>query len=140
MALMTLLLLTTLMLAFATLAQTEPLIALNQLRSAQAVTLAESGIELAVWALTHATTTGGFGGSGVSPNVTIAAAAAAPFDGSQRIDVGTAGGIDLTITCADQNLRTVRAIGVSPASRAQVLATLVRVRNVARYAACALCV
>src|SRR5688572_32946324 len=117
MALMTLLLLTTLMLAFATLAQTEPLIALNQLRSAQAVTLAESGIELAVWALTHATTTGGFGGSGVSPNVTIAAAPPPPSDGSQRIAAGTAAGMALRIRGADQNLRTVPPTAVSPATR-----------------------
>ena len=139
MALMTLLLLTTLMLAFTTLAQTEPLIAVNHLRATQAVALAESGIEYAVWALTHATTAGGVGGSGASPNTTIVAPAVAPFDGSQRIDIGTAGGVQLTITGADQNLRVVRAVGVSPTSRAEVLATLVRVRNVARDAACALC-
>src|SRR5205085_5663118 len=55
MALITLVLLTTLMLAFAVLSQTEPVIAANQLRVSQARSLAESGFELAVWAMTNST-------------------------------------------------------------------------------------
>src|SRR2546423_2885932 len=53
MALITLVLLTTLMLAFAVLSQTEPVIAANQLRVSQARALAESGFEYAVWALSN---------------------------------------------------------------------------------------
>src|SRR2546426_11751135 len=53
MALITLMLLTTLMLAFAVLSQTEPVIAANQLRVTQARSLAESGMEHAIWALSQ---------------------------------------------------------------------------------------
>src|SRR4029077_17239447 len=54
MALITLVLLTTLMLAFAVLSQTEPVIAATQLRSSEARAVAEGGFELAVWALSNA--------------------------------------------------------------------------------------
>ena len=50
MALLSLALLTTLMLAFATMSRTEPLIAGNQLRVSQARAQAESGVEHAIWA------------------------------------------------------------------------------------------
>ena len=53
MALMTLSLLTTLLVVFGVLAQTEPIIAANQLRVTQARALAESGFEHAVWALSE---------------------------------------------------------------------------------------
>jgi len=53
MAMIVLVSITTLMLAFAVLSQTEPVIAHNQLRAAQARTHAEAGFERAVWALTQ---------------------------------------------------------------------------------------
>ena len=53
MALMSLALLSTLLLAFASLSLTEPLIAANHLRGTQARTLAESGVEYALWALSN---------------------------------------------------------------------------------------
>ena len=53
MALIVLVALTTLMLAFAVLVQTEPVVAHNQLRGAQARTHAEAGFERAVWALSQ---------------------------------------------------------------------------------------
>jgi len=52
MALIVMAILTALMTAFAVLATSEPQIASNQVASAQARTLAESGVERAVWALT----------------------------------------------------------------------------------------
>ena len=148
MALMTLLLLSTLALAFAALAQSEPTIAANHLRTAQAHALADSAIERALWALAHATAAQGFGGDGTAPNVTIAAAAAPPYDGSAFVEVGASGGFHLTVSGTDPNLRIVRAVGWTPTShpadrrtkaRSEVTATLVRLRNLAREAPCALC-
>src|SRR5438093_10176660 len=50
--LIVLVILSALMIAFAVLAQSEPVIAMNQYRGAVARALAESGVERAVWALT----------------------------------------------------------------------------------------
>src|SRR5688572_19933712 len=52
MALMALVIMTALVIAFSVLASTEPTIANNQLRVAQARALAEAGVERALWALT----------------------------------------------------------------------------------------
>jgi Tfp pilus assembly protein PilX len=53
MALLTLLILSTLAIAFAVLATSEPLIATNQKMVAQARAVAESGLERAIWALNN---------------------------------------------------------------------------------------
>jgi hypothetical protein len=149
MALLSLLLLTSLSLAIVSLAQTEPTIASNHLLAVRARALAESGIERALWALTNATVPDGFGGTGDGPNVVIAATAASPYDGSAFVTVGSAGGFRLTVTGADPNRRLARSIGWSPTedradprakSRSELTATLVRVRNLAREVPCALCV
>jgi hypothetical protein len=148
MALMTLLLLSTLALAFAALAQSEPTIAANHRRTAQAHAFADSGIERALWALTHATATHGFGGDGATPNVTIGATAGPPYDGSEFLEVGPAGGFHLTVSGTDPNLRVARVVGWAPTSnpadprtkaRSEVMVTLAHVRNLAREAPCALC-
>src|SRR5436190_11163207 len=81
MALITLVLLTTLMLAFATLSQTEPVIAANQLRTSQARALAESGFEYAVWALSNGNTPIGVARpAGTLANPLASSPAPAPFD------------------------------------------------------------
>jgi hypothetical protein len=90
MAMLALLLLSTLVLGFSTLAATEPPIANSQLMVSQARSLAEAGIERAVWAI----------GTG---NITSPAGktAAAPYDGSQLIQVSvgpvTLGGFRVTV-------------------------------------------
>ena len=61
MAMMMLVVLTSLMVAFAVLAKTEPSIAANQLRTAQALRLADSGLQRALWALTNSTDPTGHG-------------------------------------------------------------------------------
>src|SRR5688572_22359198 len=86
MAMMTLLLLTTLMLAFGVLAQTEPVIAANQLRVAQARALAESGFERALWALSEGNANPGAPDTLANPlpgTGVVAVTAPAPYDGSQ---------------------------------------------------------
>lgn len=149
MALMTVVLFASLTVALASLAQMEPTIAANHLRSAQARAMADSGIERALWALTHALAPDGFGGTGEAPNVTIAAGAAPPYDGTRFIVLGVRGGFHLTMTGTDPNVRVARAVGWTPTndpddprtkSQAEIVATLARVRNLARELPCALCV
>ena len=53
MALLALLILSTLVIAFALLATSEPLVATNQKMVAQARAVAESGLERAIWALNN---------------------------------------------------------------------------------------
>ena len=54
MAMIMLVVLTAMMVAFAVLARTEPTIAANQLATAQALHLADAGLQLAMWGLTQA--------------------------------------------------------------------------------------
>jgi hypothetical protein len=91
-----LMLLSGLMIAFAVLARTEPLIANNHLRVAQARALADSAIERAIWALNATAANGGID----APEAGISAAA--PYDGRPLLRIGPAGGF------------TVRVTGVSP--------------------------
>lgn len=149
MSLMTLVMFASLSVALVSLAQMEPTIAANHLRSAQAHAMADSGLERALWALTHAIVPDGFGGTGEAPNVTIAPNPAPPYDGARFIALGPTGGFQLTVAGADPNLRVARAVGWTPTndpgdprtkSRAEVTATLVRVRNLARELTCALCI
>ena len=91
MAMLALLLLSALVLGFSTLAATEPPIAKSQLMVSQARSLAEAGVEQALWAIR-------------SGNISSPAGktAATPYDGSQliRVSVGavTLGGFRVTVT------------------------------------------
>src|SRR5688500_16184762 len=121
MAMMTLLLLTTLMLAFGVLAQTEPVIAANQLRVAQARALAESGMERARWALSEGALNPGATNSianpmpnsgGVNPVM-----APAPYDGSLFMTSSTGGFIVTVQTmnpAANPHVRRIIATGYTP--------------------------
>src|SRR5512145_1869139 len=93
MAMMTLVLLTTLMLAFAAMSQTEPLIAGNQHRVSQARAQAESGLEHAAWALsTGNVLPGNAVPAGAIANPMPSSPAAAPFDGATFTVNGVTGG------------------------------------------------
>jgi hypothetical protein len=121
MAMMTLLLLTTLMLAFGVLAQTEPVIAANQLRVAQARSLAESGMERARWALSEGALNPGAANSidnpmpgsvGVNP-----VTAPAPYDGSLFMTSSTGGFIVTVQTMnptVNPHVRRIVATGYTP--------------------------
>jgi hypothetical protein len=74
MALMTMLILSVLIVAFSMMAASEPMLANNQLQVAQARSIAESGVEQAIWALNNPTNPNGI--------ANLAAPFAAPFDGS----------------------------------------------------------
>lgn len=145
MALMSLALLSTLLLAFASLSLTEPLIAANHLRGTQARTLAESGVEYALWALSNPDHPAGL----PSPLPDVVAS---PFDGRTFVALGLTGGFTVTVarhTGGDPNRRTVSAVGWSPTNsmidtrpkaHRKVVLDVVTVPDLAARAPCALCV
>jgi len=112
MALLALLVLSTLVIAFALLASSEPLIATNQKMVAQARSVAESGLERAIWALNNPTDANGI----PDPFVT----APAPYDGSAAIPILNSSGTQIgvafvTVTAgAAANERNVVSIGWVP--------------------------
>ena len=103
--------LTALMVAFTVLANTEPTIANNHQRAAQARSLADSGVQRAMWALSNPTHGNGIG------TMTSGTTASAPYDGSSLITLGTLGGFTVQVTYDPANLsteRTVTAVGWIP--------------------------
>jgi len=146
MSLITLALLTALMLAFASLSQTEPTIAANHLRSTQARTLAESGVELALWALANPSSPGGL------PAPPPGDPAGAPFDGRTFVPFGSLGGFTVKVANhadGDPNRRTVTAVGWMPTNSAtdarpkahrKVTVDVVAIPRLGVRAPCALCV
>jgi hypothetical protein len=138
-ALVGLALLAPLMLAFAALCVSEPIIAGNQVRTSQARTLAESGLEYALWALSNPTEPGG-----LSP---AAAPAPAPFDGRTNVRPGATGGFTVSVAShagGDPQVRTITAVGRVPGpggeAHRRVVADVVRVPPLGARARCALCV
>src|SRR4051812_10638147 len=115
MALITLVLLTTLMLAFAVLSQTEPVIAANQLRVSQARAQAESGFEYAVWALSAGNVAAPPAGAIANPMPS--SPAPAPFNGGTFKLVGNTGGFLVTVIndpAGDPDTRQITSIGWTP--------------------------
>ncbi|HEU4369789.1 MAG TPA: hypothetical protein VFV05_16325 [Methylomirabilota bacterium] len=139
MALMSLALLGPLMLAFAALSVTEPIIAGNHLRASQARALADSGLEYALWALS---TPAGLGGL---PSPLPATPAAAPFDGRTLVQLGITGGFTVQVAnhaAGDPQVRTITSVGWADGGRAhrQVVAEAVAIPRPGVGAPCALCV
>jgi hypothetical protein len=149
MAMMTLMLLTTLMLAFAVLSQTEPVIAANQLRVAQARALADSGFERAVWALTNSTNADGL----ASP---LPGTLPANYNGTTLVAL-TGGAVSLggfivqveADPAGDPDVRQITSTGWTPTNASTDIRTKAhrRIRakvniipNLAFQAPCALCV
>jgi hypothetical protein len=143
-ALIALLILSSLMVAFVFLAQTEPVIAANQARVAQARTFAESGLERGIWALNPVGGTPGGGGLAVPG---VGAVAAAPYDGTAFMQVNVAGGFTLKITGTTANEVAIESVGWTPSptspeikAHRKITATLQRLTNLPKDAPCALCV
>ena len=112
MSLLALLILSTLVIAFALLASSEPLVATNQKMVAQARSVAESGLERAIWALNNPTDPNGI------PEPLVGAAPA-PYDGSAGIPIlvnGTQIGLAfVTVTNGvNPNERNVVTVGWVP--------------------------
>jgi len=145
-AMITLSLLATLLVGLAMLTATEPLIASNQLLSAQAQSLAEAGVERALWAVQRPQADTGI------PR-TLSTPAPAPYDGSQLVPLSPIdlpnGGFRLTILPGTvSNERQVVSVGwmptddpadLRPKAQRRITATLWRVRVPAELAPCAVC-
>ena len=115
MAMIVLVLLTTLMVAFALLARTEPVIAHNQQRTSQALAQAEAGFERAIWALSQGVIVPGTAGSLADP---LPVPTPAPYDGTTFIANGISGGYLVTVTAPDvvnfPHQRLITSIGWTP--------------------------
>ena len=145
-ALITLLVLASLLLELSAMSATEPSIAANQLRSAQAAALADAGLERAVWALAHP-------GSAQGLADPLPALIPPPYDGSVLVPVTAEGvergGFRLTVVPGGGgNERDIVAVGWTPTddpgdARAKahhrLVATIMRIRAPADAAPCALC-
>jgi hypothetical protein len=112
MALLALLIISTLVISFALLATSEPLIATNQKLVAQARAVTESGLERAIWALNNPADPDGL------PNP-LPGTVPAPYDGSAPIPIsinGTQIGVAfVTVTNGtNPNERNVVAVGWAP--------------------------
>ena len=156
MAVLLLLVLTSLMLAFVSLAQTEPMIAKNHLLATQARAQAEAGFERAVWALSQgaiakAVPAAAIPLNAIDPDLLPAdnSVAPPPYDGSVYMISGTTGGFEVTVTrkpLMGKNQREVEAIGYAPGntgptrSRRRIVATVEKFPDMAFETPCALCV
>jgi Tfp pilus assembly protein PilX len=96
MALLTLLILSTLVIAFAMLATFEPVIATNQKMVAQARAVAESGLEQAIWALNNP----------ADPNGLSAMPGPSPYDGSTAIAISNSSGTQVGVAFVTVTQRT----------------------------------
>jgi Tfp pilus assembly protein PilX len=91
MAMLTLLILSALIIAFSMMASSEPVLANNQLQVAQARAIAESGIERAIWALNNKNDPNGIQNNGDPTYPMGGATASAPYDDTVAIPVMTNG-------------------------------------------------
>jgi hypothetical protein len=144
--LLALALLVPIMLAFATLADTELSIAANQLRASQARALAESGFEYALTALSRAILTD------AADPLLSGPVAPGPLDGRTFIALARTGGF--TVRAAhtpggDAQVRTITSVGWTPTdnpldgrvkARRQITADVVAIPHPGVRAPCALCV
>jgi hypothetical protein len=131
MALIVMMVITALTVAFLAFTSSEPVIASNQMANAQARAIAESGVERALWALSKGETTPAFGGSLVDP---LPNPVPAPYDGSQFVAVGV-GVFKVTVVDGPgANERTITSVGYVPnnnkpiaVKKIQMIATHVKV-------------
>lgn len=150
MAMIVLVMLTTLMLAFAVLSQTEPVIAHNQMRTAQARAHAEAGFERAVWGLSQGVIAPGTNASLAAP---LPVPTPAPYDGSVFVANGSSGGYVVAVTSPDPvtrpNERQITSTGWTPTNSVldtrtkahrRIQATVERLPAFALNTPCALCV
>jgi hypothetical protein len=107
MALLTMLILSALIIAFSMMAASEPMLANNQLQVAQARGVAESGVERAIWALNNPANANGI--------ASLVGPFAAPFDGSVATPV--------TINAGQVGVFTVAVTDGPTASERNVIAT-----------------
>ena len=134
------------MLAFATLADTELSIAANQLRASQARALAESGFEYGLRTLSRAIL------ADAADPLLSGPVAPPPLDGRTFIALARTGGFTVRVAHApggDAQVRTITAVGWTPTdnpldtrikARRQIAADVVAIPHPGVRAPCALCV
>jgi hypothetical protein len=130
MAMLTMLVLSALIVAFSMMAASEPVVANNQLQVAQARAVAESAIERAIWALNNPAAVNGI------PNPLVAPAA--PYDGNTAVPVVMnsiqVGVFTVSVTNgAKPNERVIVATGwapsnIGPNTKQKIIATVYQVR------------
>jgi len=111
MALLTMLILSALIIAFSMMAASEPVLANNQLQVAQARAVAETGVERAIWALNNQANANGIPNPLVTP--------AAPYDGTTAVPVtingAQVGVFTISVTNgATVNERNIVSMGWTP--------------------------
>jgi Tfp pilus assembly protein PilX len=105
-----------LIVSFAVLARTEPSIASNQKETAQALRLADSGLQLAIWAMNNPGASGGLDYAAMPHDGT---AAGGNFDGAHYVSVGGTGGFTVLAQWPATNgtwERTVTTVGWTPSN------------------------
>jgi hypothetical protein len=132
MALLTMLILSALIIAFSMMAASEPLLANNQLQVAQARAVAESAVERAIWALNNPASANGIPSPLITP--------AAPYNGATAIPVvlnGLQVGVfTISVTNgAAANERNIVATGWAPTNagsapkaKQKIIATVYKIR------------
>jgi len=135
-ALLSLLILSALIVAFSMMAASEPILANNQLQVAQARAIAESGVERAIWALNEGVSNPTNLNALPNPLVT----AGAPYDGSTTVPVminGTQAGVFIVAvtpgaTSYERNIVATgwapTNTGTGPKSKQKIQVTVARVR------------
>jgi len=138
MALIVMLVLTVLMLAFLSMSTSEPQIASNHLSKAQARAQADGGIERTIWALSNPTDSAGL----TNP---LPLTLPSPFDGSTLVSLGVGGYTVTVANGAASNERTVTSTGwvpdnSTPRAKQVIAATLTALSDFNADLPCALCV
>ena len=137
---------TTLGLTFAARAKTEPTMS-NQLEAAQAQALADSGLQVALWALSNPTQPQGLDPSTLTHD---GRPVHGTYDGAHFVPVGTTGGFTVQVTWPEGNARgerTVTVVGWTPSKDAEHANTHRKVQAIVQMGAvppldppCVLCV
>lgn len=142
-----LLVLSSILLALASLTATEPVIATNHYRTTVARAMAESGLERAIWALTASADSPAPTGALAPPSSGVAGAA--PYDGATWVAVDSLGGFTVRVTGVSGTEASVDAVGWHPSntggsgqirSHRRVQATVMKLPNFGMNAPCAVCV
>ncbi|MBI2218521.1 MAG: hypothetical protein HYU51_14630 [Candidatus Rokubacteria bacterium] len=142
-ALIVLVILTSLSIVFTSLATTEPVLSRNHSIAAQARGYAESAIERALWALNNPTNAKGL--ADPLPNPVTSPDESVRYDGSQFVSVSPNGGFTVAAT-GTGNERTITAVGWAPDTTGQlraakkIRATLARLGWTNANPNCALCI
>ncbi|HEY2996461.1 MAG TPA: hypothetical protein VGM22_26900 [Methylomirabilota bacterium] len=133
MAMVMLVILASMMVAFSVLAKSEPEIAANQMHTAQSLRLADSGLELAIWALNNKSDASGID----YPAMAYGGTAGGNYDGNHFFTLGTTGGFTVLVQWVNPTNstweRTVTAVGWTPSKDAGAMNSHRKIQAVVQY-------